>query len=286
MKKLLLTAVAVVMLVAACGDGTETTPTVTEPLETPTSDAGSPTPSPTAPMEASPTPSPSPTVGTGGTATPTGPAGGTPTIPASTSVPNVPAFDNATDLNTLNDFINQFEVLEYQWSDGGTATATYRMEYVGTESVNGVDADHVKMTLSNGEQESVTEVWTDSDDNIVKLVVEGEELPTDQIGTFAPLATAAFFAPLATVPDLSEFDETYMTPGGLYTVRSSESGTKDFDGVTAQTWTMEVEMADEGNVIWEISDFGEVSLFTAMRFDQAGGQTGAFAFEVTEVKLR
>jgi hypothetical protein len=283
-KKVLFVAVAIVMLVAACGDDGEATPTATDVF------SGGATPSPTEPLEPTPTPSPSPsptpTVALVGTSTPTAPAAGTPTSPGGTSTPHVPAFNNATDINTLNDFIDQFEVLEYQWSAGGTTASTYRLEYVGVEAVNGVETSHVKMTLSDGADESVTEVWTSSDGSIKKLVMDGEELPTDQIGMFAPLATAAFFAPLATVPDLSEFNETYMAPGGLYTVRSSETGTRDFDGVTAQTWTMEVMMANEGTVIWEVSDFGEVSLFTAMRFDQTGGQTGAFSFEVTEVKLR
>jgi hypothetical protein len=202
-----------------------------------------------------------------------------------TPTPTLPTFDNAAEIKSLQDFVDRFEVLAYEWSNDGTTTGTYRMEFVGTEDLEGVSTDHLKVTTGNGGSDQVTEIWTDEQNSVRKLVMNGSEVPEDQLAAFGPLATAGFFAPLAAVPDLSEFDQTVAIPGGLYTVSSTRTESKQFGDLTAQTYVMEVSVTGQGNVTWEISDFGDVSLFTAMRF-QAAGSTSTSSFEVTEVSFR
>ncbi len=166
-----------------------------------------------------------------------------------------------------------------------------RLEVVGREDVGGVQTDHVlfTMTPSNGQAVRM-EMWVNEKGEILRMIVNGEELPAQVAAMGGTSMLIGFFWPFVTA-DAMDFAAALEgeNSASLFYANKVETRTERFGDVPAEVYSFTVQMRDAAKAFtytWEVADFGKFQLFTRWQFNQPGPDGGTAEFRVTDLKLR
>jgi hypothetical protein len=195
----------------------------------------------------------------------------------------VPQFTNLVRPINVTDIATHFTHLAYEYGDNAGSTSTIELDVIGKEQIGGVETDHLKITMIDSGSTTVTELWIDGNQTGRKMVTDGEEVPAEYVGIFAPTFLFGIVAPFAAVPDISAYQALAAGVGSSYVLVSSSEEPKSFGQVSATAYTLVVNAIGQGQVTWEVSDFGTFQMGTRIAGESIGGM-GYFA--VTEVTPR
>lgn len=190
----------------------------------------------------------------------------------------------------VHDLSQQFSRIVYSFAklDGGEetekVTVDYRLE--GQESVSGVQADKVILSVTGDHVDDEMVVWVADDGELLQMEVNGQpmevfmsEIMLDYL--FWPFMLAGSY----------QVDQVFEGRAPGVTWETIDSGSQRFGEYTAQVTTFKVSMGMEGQkaaFVWSVGDFGQFQMLTSWDVDSESetDQDYAVRFRLEEVATR
>ena len=190
---------------------------------------------------------------------------------------------------TYGDFVATFQEIQYSVGEVGGQKTTVQYVHLGIENVDGVQTDKVELSVAG---EGSFTIWSDSEGEIQRLLVDGEEIPVDMARMFADSiltmallpfqqATAYSVNQLFTT-GVSGLDETYLG-----------SETETFGDLSATVHRIRISVeppavpeGQEAEAILGIADFGDFQMVTSWEVEEMADDSFRGEFTIDKVALR
>ncbi len=190
------------------------------------------------------------------------------------------------EITGIEDLVAKFSKFVYimKGDEGELTEIIY--EYLGKETLDGVEVDKVSMKGSSPTEDQEMLFWLDQEGKTKKVIdnQSGEEIPL----MFAGFATMFFFLPfyMADSFDLEEFISE--VPEDTEIKVSQDVSERDVGGLPATIYTYNISGYDddgqEFSIIYEIGDFGDFQIMVSYEMDHTE-QEDTFGFWVEEIVL-
>jgi hypothetical protein len=184
---------------------------------------------------------------------------------------------------TLADLKQRFSLLTMEWTSAiGSlrTTSQITLEVVGQETINGVDTDKMKITITGSGSTLAYDMWVNSAGKTVRMAVGSFVYPDSQAEVLGATAVSGFLIALAAGdnPQLQAALNGQLSNGAL----STKVTQRTVGNTTVPTVQLTVA-ANGANITGYYSDFGSFTMLTQF---SSTISTLSNSFEVINMKLR
>ncbi len=178
-------------------------------------------------------------------------------------------------IKEVKDIVLNFKELEYSFSD-----ASYELiinyKLIGQETLNGMQTDHVSVSLSQNNEETLVEMWLDAEGASLKTLMNGADM--GQMGDMAGMILMVVVVPFTLYAE--SWQEVFATEGGFeqygWTVTERSKKSKDFGAgnVTVHEYFFMVKHPTDGSQFEYAIEVAEIkgnSMFVGWDVEMGAG---------------
>lgn len=190
---------------------------------------------------------------------------------------------------TYQEFVATIKEIRYSVGEVGGERFTISYNHLGTEEIDGVQTDKIEFSIAG---EGNFTMWMDSTGEFKRLVMDGEEIPSEMAQMFAAPMMAMMLGPFHQVEAYNVAHLGRSTvPGVTHKHMSTESAS--FGDLTATVHSVELSVGppavpegESGSAIVRIADFGGFQMVTGWEVYHAEGEDFAGDFLIENITLR
>lgn len=188
------------------------------------------------------------------------------------------------EIEEISDLVRNFKELSYTFSDA-TSALTVEYLYIGQDSVEGKDADHIAISFDQDNDAMEMEIWMDSSGNVLKAIFDGQEMDAMQ----APMATMLLSVILVPfVMNSGEWEDAFVVSNGyeqlgwVVTDRSRENRNFGGGSTTVHTYSFKIKGMGGGQDLdyqFEVAEISGKSMFVGWQVEMDKEHTSSFKVE-------
>lgn len=170
-------------------------------------------------------------------------------------------------VKSIFDFSRLFIEVEYSFTENGS-TSTFSYQFLGEETVDGVDVYHMKIE-ADGE---AYEIWSSIDDEeVVRAIYDGQTME----GQEAAMMSYAVWGYMFPFTMMTAWDEAFLNPQTMawfgWQVESKDKVSRDLGAGNIDVNRFEIKVADSG-LTWtyEIAEIEGRNLFIGWEVEEDG----------------
>ncbi len=190
---------------------------------------------------------------------------------------------------TYQEFVATIKEIRYSIGEVGGEKFSINYNHLGTEEVDGAQTDKVEIGV---EGEDTFTMWIDGDGEFRRLVLDGEELPSEMAQMVAIPMMSMVMVPFHQVEAFNIADLGRSEIQGV-THRHVGTETAGFGDLTATVHSVELSVGppavpegESGSVLVRIADFGDFQMVTGWEVYDAEGDSFKGEFLVETITLR
>ncbi|GEM_PF-1713808 len=192
---------------------------------------------------------------------------------------------NWFEIEGVGDLVSNFSRFVYVMNPEGDELTQIIYEYLGKETIDGVELEKVSMRGSSPSEEQEMLFWIDRDGQMNKVIdnQSGEEIPL----MFAGFVTMFFFLPFY-MADAFDIEGLLLEDTEGEVIVLTDVSERTFGDLTADiffyTLTAKDDAGEDVLIFFEIGDFGDFQIMVSFDID-APDEEETFGFWVEEIVL-